>query len=32
MKKMTKSNLKRLQSNPLIMSQINDLAKRKGWK
>lgn len=32
MKKLRKSNLKRLQANPLIMSQINSLAIRKGWK
>jgi len=25
-------NLKRLQSNPLIVAQIMDLAQRKGWK
>jgi hypothetical protein len=25
-------NLKRLQSNPLIVAQIMDLATRKGWK
>ena len=32
MKKMSKSSLKRLQSNPLIVAQIMDLAQRKGWK
>lgn len=30
--KLKKSSLRRLQANPLIMSQINSLAIRKGWK